>query len=101
VAAPALRVLQQQSPRRRALKHTDDDAGPFLNTIRTWVLAAGRPLLLSPQQTHEIRNDLTLEQILHMVTAIATIHSDPEYVEPILDTALDGRRATGSDQTGG
>ena len=75
------------------LKRTNDDAGPFLNTIRTRVLAAGRPLLLSAQQTHEIRNDLTIEQILHMITAIATIHSDPNYVEPILHTALDGLRA--------
>jgi AcrR family transcriptional regulator len=75
------------------LKQTNDDAGPFLNTNRTRVLAAGRPLLLAAQQTHEIRDDLTLEQILEMIIAIATIDSDPSYVEPILQTALDGLRA--------
>jgi hypothetical protein len=45
------------------------------------------------QETHEIREDLTLGQILHMIIAIATIHSDPSYVEPILQIALDGLRA--------
>jgi AcrR family transcriptional regulator len=74
------------------LKHTNDDAAVFLSTTRTRVLAAGRPLLLAAQQTHEIRDDLNLEQILHMIIAIATIHSDPNYVEPILQTALDGLR---------
>jgi AcrR family transcriptional regulator len=75
------------------LKHTNDDAAPFLNTNRTRVLAAGRPLVLAAQQTHEIREDLTLEQILQMIIAIATIHSDPSYVAPILQTTLDGLRA--------
>jgi AcrR family transcriptional regulator len=75
------------------LKHTSDDAAPFLETTRTRVLAAGRPLLLAAQQTHEIRDDLTLEQVVRMIIAIATIHSDPNYVEPILRTALDGLRA--------
>jgi AcrR family transcriptional regulator len=74
------------------LKQANDDAGPFLNTNRTRVLSAGRPLLLAAQQTHEIRDDLTLEQILHMIIAIATIHNGPSYVKPILQTALDGLR---------
>jgi AcrR family transcriptional regulator len=75
------------------LKHTSDDAAPFLHTTRTRVLAAGRPLLLAAQETHEIRNDLTLEQIVRMIIAVATIHSDLDYVEPILRTALDGLHA--------
>jgi hypothetical protein len=64
-----------------------------LHTNRDRVLAVARPLLLAAQQTHEIRDDLTLEQILEMIIAIATIDSDPNYVEPILQTALDGLRA--------
>jgi AcrR family transcriptional regulator len=76
------------------LKHTDDDAGAFLGTIRARVFAAGRPLLLAAQQTHEIRDDLTIEQILRMIIAIATIHSDPGYVEPMLRTILDGLTRT-------
>jgi AcrR family transcriptional regulator len=74
------------------LKQTDD-AAAFLSATRARVLAAGRPLLLAAQQTHEIREDLTLEQILQMIIAIATIHRDPGFVEPILQTALDGLRA--------
>jgi AcrR family transcriptional regulator len=76
------------------LKRTDDDAGAVLGTIRARVFAAGRPLLLAAQQTHEIRDDLTIEQILRMIIAIATTHSDPGYVEPMLNTILDGLTRT-------
>ncbi|ONI70083.1 TetR family transcriptional regulator [Kribbella sp. ALI-6-A] len=53
-------------------------------------LAAGRPLLAAAQEAGEVRKDLTLEQVFDMVVAIATINGDAEYVEPILQTALDG-----------
>lgn len=73
------------------LKHTD--AGdPVFGDNRTRVITAGRPLLAAAQRTHEIRDDLTLEQILDMIHAIATIQSDARYVEPILQAALDGLR---------
>jgi hypothetical protein len=54
------------------------------------VIVAGRPLLAAAQHAGEVRNDLTLEQILGMVVAIATVHGDTGYTEPILQTALDG-----------
>jgi AcrR family transcriptional regulator len=53
-------------------------------------LAAGRPLLEKAQQAGEVRDDLTLEQVFDMVVAIATIHGSADYVEPILQTALNG-----------
>jgi hypothetical protein len=56
------------------------------------VIAAGRPLLTAAQHAHEVRDDLTLEQILDMIIAIATIPADPRYLEPILQTTLDGLR---------
>jgi len=44
----------------------------------------------------DVRDDLTLEQILDMIIAIAiaiaTIHGDTRHLEPILQTALDGLR---------
>jgi hypothetical protein len=55
-------------------------------------MAAARPLLAAAQHTHEIREGLTLEQILDMVIAIATIHGDARYLEPILQAAFDGLR---------
>jgi AcrR family transcriptional regulator len=76
------------------LKRSNADAAPFRHTNRDRVLAVARPLLLAAQQADEIRKDLTLEQILEMIIAIATIHGDPNYVEPILRTALDGLRDT-------
>jgi hypothetical protein len=54
------------------------------------VLAAGRPLLAAANRSHEVRDDLTLEQITDMVVAIATIRGNTRYLEPILQTALDG-----------
>jgi AcrR family transcriptional regulator len=74
------------------LKHSGDSS-QFFSENRGRVLAAGRPLLAAAQRSHEVRDDLTLDQILDMIGAIATIHGDPAYLEPILRTTLDGLRA--------
>jgi AcrR family transcriptional regulator len=73
------------------LKHTDHN-NSFFSENRGRVLAAGRPLLLAAQRSHEVRDDLTLEQILDMVIAIARIDGESDYLEPILKTTLDGLR---------
>jgi AcrR family transcriptional regulator len=73
------------------LEHTDR-SNPVFGESRTRVIAAGRPLLVAAQHAHEVRDDLTLEQILDMIIAIATIHGDPGYLEPILQTTFDGLR---------
>src|SRR3984957_14659969 len=73
------------------LKHSDAD-DPVFGTGYTRVLAAGRPLLLAAQASGETRSDLTLEQILDMVAAIAKIPGDTSYREPILQAALDSFR---------
>jgi len=73
------------------LKQTDR-SDPLFKNNRTRVMTAGRPLLAAAQHTGEVRDDLTLEQILDMIVAIATIHGDSRYTEPILQTALDGLR---------
>ncbi|MFG2129779.1 TetR/AcrR family transcriptional regulator [Streptomyces sp. NPDC048751] len=73
------------------LAHSGSD-DPVFSRNRSRVLAAGRPLLAAAQEAREVRDDLTLEQICDMITAVATIHGDPAYVEPILRAALDGLR---------
>ena len=73
------------------LTHVDSRHAVF-NENRARVLAAGRPLLVAAQRSHEVRNDLTLDQILDMIIAVATIHGDARYLEPILRTTLDGLR---------
>ena len=76
------------------------DSSEFMHANRDRVLAAGRPLLAAAQRSGEVREDLTLEQVLDMIIAIATIHGDPGYLEPILRTALDGLRPPiGADQS--
>lgn len=73
------------------LQHADP-GDPVFDGNRERVLAAGSSLLAAAQQAHEIRDDLTLEQILDMVIAIAKIPAEPDYLDPILQTALDGLR---------
>jgi AcrR family transcriptional regulator len=73
------------------LEHSGTD-NPVFGAGRPRVLAAGRPLLLAAQDSHEVRGDLTLEQILDMVAAIAKIQGDPSYLEAILQAAFDGLR---------
>ena len=73
------------------LKHSES-GNPFFSQNRDRVMAAGRPLLTAAQQAQEVRNDLTLEQILDMISAIAKIDGNPAYVQPILQSALHGLR---------
>jgi hypothetical protein len=73
------------------LKQTDR-SNPLFKNNRARVITAGRPLLAAAQQAGEVRDDLTLEQILDMIVAIATIHGDTGYTGPILQAALDGLR---------
>lgn len=69
-----------------------DRSNPVFGESRARVLAAGRPLLIAAQGAHEVRDDLTLEQITDMVVAIARIRGDACYLEPILQATLDGLR---------
>jgi AcrR family transcriptional regulator len=71
------------------LEHSDGD-DPIFGSNRARVLAAGRPLLVAAQRSGEVRDDLTLEQVLDMLIAVAKIHGERRYVEPILQAALDG-----------
>jgi AcrR family transcriptional regulator len=72
-----------------------DDANPVFNENRDRVLAAGRSLLVAAQDADEIRDDLTLEQILDLIIAVARINGGPDYLEPILQATLDGLRPSG------
>ena len=69
-----------------------DSSNPLFNENRARVLAAGRPLVVAAQRSGEVRDDLALEQVLDMIIAIASIHGAPSYLEPILQSALDGLR---------
>ena len=73
------------------LKHTDS-GDPVFGSSRARVTAAGQPLLAAAQHAREVRDDLTLEQALDLIHAIATIRGDTSYVRPILQAALDGLR---------
>jgi AcrR family transcriptional regulator len=65
---------------------------PLFGGGRGRVIAAGQPLLVAAQHAREIRDDLTIEQVLDLIHAVASIDGDPSYREQILQTALDGLR---------
>lgn len=71
------------------LTHVDRDS-PVFDSTRRRVIAAGRPLFDAAQRAEQVRDDLTIEQVLEMLVSIATIDGDAPYREPILQTVLDG-----------
>jgi AcrR family transcriptional regulator len=73
------------------LKHTDSD-DPVFSSGRARVITAGQRLFVAAQEAGEIRGDLSLEQMLDLVHAVATIQADASYTQPILRAALDGLR---------
>jgi AcrR family transcriptional regulator len=70
-----------------------DSTDPVFDGNRARVYAAGGPLLAAAQESGEIRDDLTLDQVLSMIAGIARIQGDEAYLEPIIQTVLDGLRA--------
>ncbi|MHB8660042.1 MAG: TetR/AcrR family transcriptional regulator [Solirubrobacteraceae bacterium] len=75
------------------LQHSGAD-DPMFGAGYTRVLNAGRPLLLAASNSGEIQFDLTLEQILDMLAAIAKIPGAASYRAPILQAALQALRTT-------
>jgi AcrR family transcriptional regulator len=76
------------------LEHVGGD-DPVFHRNRARVLAAAAPLLDAAQRAGEVRDDLTLEQILDLTIAVGKLHGEAGYVEPILEAAFDGLRAPG------
>jgi AcrR family transcriptional regulator len=74
------------------LKNPDGGTRPFFDANKSRVFSAGAPLLDAAQRAGEVRGDLSLEQILELVIAVAKIAGEPAHLEPILQTALDGLR---------
>ncbi len=71
------------------LEHVDRTS-PVFEASRDRVVAAGAPLLAAAQEAKEINADLSLDQILDMIVAIAKIPGGGDYQRPILRTALAG-----------
>jgi AcrR family transcriptional regulator len=78
------------------LEHSEADDPVFTGGYAR-VVAAGRPLLRAAQESGSVRADLTLEQVLDMIAAIARIPGTPGYREPILQTVLDALQQAHTD----
>lgn len=75
------------------LQHSRAD-DPVFGAGYTRVLNAGRPLLTAARRSGEVQFDLTLEQILDMLAAVAKIPGTASYRAPILQAALQALRTT-------
>ncbi len=70
------------------LLQASDAEDPMFGAGYKRVIDAGRPLLLAARKSREIRADLTLEQTLDMVAAVAKIPGTASYRAPILQATL-------------
>jgi len=75
------------------LEHVDRTS-PVFGASRDRVVAAGTPLLSAAQDAREVAADLSLDQILDMIVAIAGIPGGPDYQQPIVRAALAGLSQT-------
>ncbi|MEW1861809.1 MULTISPECIES: helix-turn-helix domain-containing protein [unclassified Streptomyces] len=73
------------------LEHTDRDG---ITSHRGRAIEVGRPLLAAAQESGQIRDDLTLEQVFDLIVAIAKVNESPDYLQPLFETALDGLHRT-------
>lgn len=82
-------VLSKRQVAVELLAHVDRSDSVF-GASRERVVAAGTPLLRAAQHAGQVQTDLSLDQILDLLVAIAKIPADEAYLRPILDTALAG-----------
>ena len=71
------------------LQDVDADS-PFFTSGLTRIVNAANPLVDAAHRSGELRAELSLMQILALVTAVANIPGDPDYRKPVLDAVLDG-----------
>jgi AcrR family transcriptional regulator len=69
----------------------DTDAEVF-RTCRVAITTAGESLLERAQKAGAVRSDATFSDIARLLGGIASIQSEPEQIERILDLVLDGLR---------
>jgi AcrR family transcriptional regulator len=70
-----------------------EGANPILGRNRARTLEAGEPLLAAAQAAGQVRDDLSLEQILDMIVAITRTPGSPDYLEPMFRVVVDGLRS--------
>jgi AcrR family transcriptional regulator len=70
-----------------------DPSSDVFTVCRTELYGAGEPLLARAQAAGVVRADAGIEDVLRMVSGIATLpNTDPVRIERILEMALDGLR---------
>lgn len=74
------------------LDYVDRDS-PLFQTCRSAMFTAGEPLLRRAQESHAVRADTSIDEIVQMIVGITRIPAtDPAQTNHILEIALDGLR---------
>ncbi|MFZ0041591.1 MAG: helix-turn-helix domain-containing protein [Solirubrobacteraceae bacterium] len=85
-------MATKQALAQELLDYVERDA-PLFQSCRAALYAAGEPLLERAQETHAVRADTDLSEVIQMVGGIAKIPAtEPGQIDHILDIALDGLR---------
>ncbi len=88
-----LRRFVGYSATKRAIYEALSRDSEIVATCRTSIFAAGEPLLARAQQAGEVREDLSFDDLLRLVSGITAARvTDDEQRERILTIALDGTR---------
>jgi AcrR family transcriptional regulator len=85
-------VRTKQALAEELFREVDSGADVFKD-CRTALYSAGAPLLERAQRAGEVRTDVDIADVLHLVSGISKLSTfDQDHVMRILDVALDGLR---------
>ena len=88
-----LRRFVGYSATKRAIYEALSRDSEIVATCRTSIYAAGEPLLARAQQAGEVREDLSFDDLLRLISGITAARvTDDEQRQRILSIALDGTR---------
>ncbi|MFJ5840476.1 TetR/AcrR family transcriptional regulator [Streptomyces shenzhenensis] len=74
------------------LAESASDTPVVLRDSRSRTIAAGEPLFLAAQRSGEVRDDVSLGQILDGLVALGTVDNHPDFSGALIRIMLDGLR---------
>jgi AcrR family transcriptional regulator len=91
------RYVDYVGAKRALITGLNRDSATF-QACRDELFAAGSPLLERAQRDGAVRPDVTIVDVMWLVSGVAGVGGDPDRREKVLAVALDGLRFTGGDK---
>lgn len=82
----------RKGPLASVLLSESADGTPILRASRSRTIAAGEPLFRAAQRSGEVREDVSLGQILDGLVALSGVDNDPDFPGALIRVLLDGLR---------